>query len=191
MNEKSKNIDLTFITGNQHKADYLAKWLEMDVPHHKLDLDEIQSLDLQVVAEHKARQAFDVLRTPALVEDVALTFTAMGNLPGTFIKWFLEDLGIEKLAALAHSLGNQQAMASICYAHFDGKEISFFEQDIKGRIAPAPRGSKGFGWNAIFIPDGSDKTFAEMTDDEVRPFSPRFLAIEKLRAFLQDPSRTN
>lgn len=177
--------DLTFITGNQHKADYLAKWLNMDIPHHKLDLDEIQSLDLRVVAEHKARQAYEVLRSPVLVEDVALTFTAMGNLPGTFVKWFLEDLGLEKLAALAHSLENQQAVASICYAHFDGQEINFFEQDIKGQIAQQSRGNNGFGWNSIFIPEGSDKAFAEMADDEVRPFSPRFLAIEKLRAFLQ------
>jgi inosine triphosphate pyrophosphatase len=177
--------DLTFITGNQHKADYLAKWLDMDVPHHKLDLDEIQSLDLRVVAEHKARQAFEVLRTPVLVEDVALTFTAMGKLPGTLVKWFLEDLGVEKMATLAHSLEHQKAIASICYVFFDGQQIQFFEQDIPGRIASAPRGDKGFGWNCIFIPDGSDKTFAEMDDETVKPFSPRFLAIEKLRVFLR------
>lgn len=177
--------DLTFITGNQNKADYLAKWLNIEVPHHKLDLDEIQSLNLRAVAEHKARQAYEVLRTPALVEDVALTFTALGNLPGTFVKWFLEDLGIEKLASLAQSLEHQKAVASICYAYFDGQEMHFFEQDVNGSITPTPRGNRGFGWNAIFIPEGSDKTFAEMTDEEVEPFSPRFLAIEKLRAFLQ------
>lgn len=177
--------DLTFITGNQHKADYLALWLGIKVPHHKLDLDELQSLDLRVVAEHKARQAFEVLRTPVLVEDVALTFTAMGNLPGTFVKWFLEDLGVQKLADLAQGLEHQNAVASICYAYFDGQDIQFFEQDIQGNIVNEPRGDRGFGWNSIFSPQGSDKTFAEMTDDEVRPFSPRFLAIEKLRNFLQ------
>lgn len=182
-------IDLTFITGNQHKADYLAEWLNIDVPHHKLDLDEIQSLDLRIVAEHKARQAFEILRTPVLVEDVALTFTAMGNLPGTLVKWFLEDLGVEKMAALAQSLEHQKAVASICYVYFDGQEIKFFEQDVSGQITPTPRGDRGFGWNYIFMPDGSGKTFAEMDDETVKPFSPRFLAIEKLRAFLQPPIR--
>ena len=59
--------DLTFITGNQNKADFLAKHLGVPVAHHKLDLDEIQSLDPRVVVEHKVRQAYEVLNKPVLV----------------------------------------------------------------------------------------------------------------------------
>ena len=50
--------DITFVTGNQKKADYLAKYLGFPVKHQKLDLDEIQSLDLKQIVEHKVRQAF-------------------------------------------------------------------------------------------------------------------------------------
>jgi XTP/dITP diphosphohydrolase len=63
--------------------------------------------------------------------------------------------------------------------------MHFFENDVHGEVAPEPRGKYGFGWNAIFIPDGLDKTYAEMTDDEVRPFSVRAQAIDKIREFLQ------
>lgn len=85
--------DITFITGNQHKADFLAKHLGMPIAHHKLDLDEIQSTDLRVVVEHKAKQAYEILQKPVLVEDAGLTLTALGNLPGPFIKWFVAELG--------------------------------------------------------------------------------------------------
>lgn len=176
--------NITFITGNQHKVDYLVKWLEMPVRHHKLDLDEVQSLDLRTVAEHKARQAFEVLRTPVLVEDGALTFTAMGRLPGPLIKWFLQELDVEGLCRLATAQAHTGAIAAICYAYFDGRQIHFFEHEVPGRVINKPVGNNGFGWNAIFIPAGSDKTYAQMTDEELRPFSMRALAIKKLQAFL-------
>ncbi len=50
--------DFTFVTGNQNKVDYLSKYFGAPIKHIKIDLDEIQSLDLRKVAEHKARQAY-------------------------------------------------------------------------------------------------------------------------------------
>ena len=176
--------DLVFITGNQHKADYLAKWLGMPVEHQKVDLDEIQSLDAREVAEHKVRQAYERVQRPVLIEDVALTFTGLGRLPGTFIKWFLEELTVDGLCKLADGLSTREAVASITYALFDGTEVRYFEASVKGVITSEPRGDSGFGWNAIFLPDGSDKTYAEMTDEELKPFSHRAKAIDKLREYL-------
>lgn len=62
---------ITFITGNQNKADYLAQYLSVDIAHTKLDLDELQSRELSVVIEHKARQAYELIGTPVLAEDVS------------------------------------------------------------------------------------------------------------------------
>ena len=72
---------ITFITGNQKKADYLAKYLGLEVLHEKVDLDELQSLDLREIVEHKVRQAYEKVGKPVIVEDVSLTFTALGRLP--------------------------------------------------------------------------------------------------------------
>src|SRR2546423_6793745 len=145
--------DIVFITGNQHKADYLTKWLEMPLAHQKLDLDEIQSLDLCEVVEHKVRQAYNQAKRPVLVEDVALTFTAMGRVPGTFVKWFLEELGNDGLCRLADGLAHRGAVASICYGLYDGRRLEIFESHQPGHIAPEPLGEHGFGWNPIFIPE--------------------------------------
>lgn len=72
---------VTFITGNQNKADYLAKYLGFPVAHQKIHLDELQSLSLREIVEHKVKQAYDIIKKPVLVEDVSLEFSALGRLP--------------------------------------------------------------------------------------------------------------
>lgn len=177
-----------FISGNQHKVDLLIKWLGHSFEHQKVDLDEVQSLEIKVVAEHKARQAYDLVKKPVLVEDVSLMFDAMGRLPGTMIKWFLEELSPEGLAKLACSLEHQKARAVIVYALFDGKHMEFFEHTVHGHIASEPRsnGQFVFGWNEIFVPEGSEKTYAEMNEEELKQFSHRAPAVAKLRRYLDD-----
>jgi non-canonical purine NTP pyrophosphatase (RdgB/HAM1 family) len=177
--------DIVFITGNQHKADYLAKWLGMPINHQKVDLTEIQSLDAHEVVEHKVREAYKIVGSPVLVEDVSLTFHALGQLPGTLIKWFLEELDNDGLCKLLNSYEDRLATASITYGLFDGETVRMFEAAVPGSIPDEPRGDLGFGWNAIFVPDGTTKTYAEMTDEELEPFSHRAKAVAKLKEFLQ------
>lgn len=177
--------DLTFITGNQHKADFLAQHLGLPVAHHKLDLDEIQSLDPHVVVEHKVREAYEILRKPVLVEDAGLIFTAMGRLPGTYVKWFIEEIGYDGLLKLANSLPDQTAVARVSYGLYDGNELHFFDGEMRGRIAQeAFVGGIGFGFDPIFINEGYNKTRAEMTEEQYAQSSYRMPAIEKLRIFL-------
>ncbi len=176
---------LTFITGNQHKADYLARFLDEHVAHYKLDLDELQSLDPRTVIEHKVRQAYDVLKQPVLVEDSILTFTAMGRLPGTFIKWFENEMGVDGLAKLAHSLERPEAVGELRYALYDGGRMYLFEGEMRGRIAQEPRGSRGFGFDPIFINEGYDITRGEMTQEQYDTSSYRLQALKKLKSFLE------
>ncbi len=176
--------DLVFITGNQHKADYLAKWLHMPIMHQKVDLPEIQSLDLREVVEDKARRAYEIVKKPVLVEDVALSFDVYGRLPGTLIKWYIHELGNEKICRLLDNQPNRKALASICYCLYDGRTAHLFDASMHGSIADHPRGANGFGWDEIFISDGMDKTRAELDDDEQMRTSMRREAHDQLRAFL-------
>ena len=84
--------NITFITGNQNKTDYLLKYLGRPVDHIKLDLDEIQSLDLKEKVEHKVRQAYGKIKKPVIVEDVTSEFAALGGLPRPFIKFFVDKI---------------------------------------------------------------------------------------------------
>ena len=166
-------MNVTFVTGNQKKADFLAKYLGLPLTHKKLDLDEVQSLDLREIAEHKARQAYSIIRSPVLVEDISFTLSSMNGLPGPFIKWFIQEIGFEKLCRLADLSDERKAVTAVCYAYFDGREMKFFEGRLAGSVPQHPRGDDGFGFNGIFIPDGQDKTNAEMNEQEMEKYSLR------------------
>ncbi|MGD8373559.1 MAG: non-canonical purine NTP pyrophosphatase [Candidatus Woesebacteria bacterium] len=177
-------MQLTFITGNPSKASYVADWLNYDLDHHNLDLAEIQSLDLREVVEDKAKRAYDILQKPVLVEDVSLTFDALGRLPGTYVKWFIQEAGLENLCRMLDSHDDRSAMAKICYAIYDGQQINFFEGQMTGRISMQPMGDGGFGFDPIFINDGYNITRAQMQEDEFKNASHRYEALTKLSEFL-------
>lgn len=179
--------NVIFITGNQGKADFLAKHIDHPIAHQKIDLDEIQSLNLNEIAEHKVRQAYNAVHSPVLVEDVSLVFESIGSLPGTFIKWFEIELGLERICKLVDSLESRKAIASVCFAYFDGQNIKFFNGELPGSISDKPKGSGGFGFDPIFIPDGSEKTLAQMDEEELEKKSLRTTTVyPQIKKFLSE-----
>lgn len=177
---------VTFITGNQNKADFLTKFLDHPIGYRKIDLDEIQSLNSAKIVEHKARQAFTIINGPVLVEDITFSMESLGGrLPGPFIKWFIEEIGFEKLCRMADSDSDRKAITAVCYAYFDGDNLEIFRGEQKGTIPDHPRGDDGFGWNGIFIPEGSSKTNAEMNEEETQKFSLRTTTVyPQIKEFL-------
>lgn len=176
---------LTFITGNADKAKYLSDYFHIPVDHKRLDLKEIQSVSLKEVVEDKARRAYEIVKSPVLVEDVSLTFTALKALPGPLIKWFLETLGNDGLCSLLHGDKNRNAIAEVEFAICDEGGVHTFKGSIDGSIAESPHGEYGFGWDPVFIPKGYSKTWGEMTDDEKHATSMRKIALDKMATFLE------
>lgn len=182
---------VTFITGNQNKIDFMQKHIGISFSHQKLNLEEVQSMDLREISEYKARQAFKIIQSPVLVEDVGLYCEGLCGLPGPFVKWFLEAVGVNGICRLATNSDNSAATASICFTYFNGEEIKFFEGNVGGRISKEPKGNLGYGWDACFIPDGSTKTYAEMDDEEIKNFSLRVTTVfPKLKEFLAAIDKT-
>lgn len=182
-------MKVTFITGNPNKARMLKENLDYDVRHMKVELDEIQSVELKKIVEHKVRQAYEIVRSPVLVEDVSLKLDALGGLPGPLIKWFLEEMGAEGICEIANKFGNHKAVAEVCYGYFDGNTLKFFIGHKEGAIAPQTRG-EDFGWNRCFIPDGSSKTYAEMGGEEAKLFSLRSTTVyPEIKKFLSSLDR--
>lgn len=177
--------DLVFITGNENKAAQLAQWLGMDIPHQKVDLDEIQSLDLHEIVEHKARQAYAVVGKPVIVEDVGMIFTAFKQLPGPLVKWFEAGSSLEIMCRMLNDFDDRSAEAHTMYGLFDGEQLHCFEGIMRGTIANVPRGSNGFGFDSIFINEGQEQTRAEMDKETYSRTSYRQEALAKLRTFLQ------
>lgn len=176
-----------FITGNQNKADYLAKLLDLPLEHQKIDLDEIQSVSLEEVVKHKVRQAYEIAKRPVLVEDVALSFEALGGLPGPFVKFFVEaPNGLELLCRMLDGFDDRTATASCVFGYDDGQTVELLRSDLRGKIADHPRGEGGFGWDKIFCPDGyGGRTRAELSTEEDHATYVATKPITELRAFLQ------
>ena len=159
--------------------------MEYPVEHKELDLPEIQSLDLQEIAKHKAKEAYQKVQGPVLVEDTSLIFRALGNLPGPLVKWFLRELDNEGLCRLLDGAKDRSAQAKVCFCLYDGKDFKIFEGEINGTVADLPKGERGFGWDPIFIPEGKTKTWGEMEAEEQKEASMRRVALKKLEEYLK------
>lgn len=178
--------EVVFITGNQKKADYLSELLGHPIEHMKVDLDEIQSLDLREVVKHKLHLAYAEVHRPVLVEDVALEFTSLGRLPGTFIKWFLEERSLGAICDLVQR-GDRGATARCVFGYFDGTTETYFEGGMKGSVPEKPAGGGGYGWDPIFIPEGYSVTRAELSHEDDHRTYLQIKPIAKVSAFLTVP----
>ncbi len=173
-----------FITSNPAKAAQLSQYLNLEIQHKSLDLPEIQSLRLEEIIEQKAKAAFEIIKAPVLVEDTSLIFNALGKLPGPLIKWFLTELDNEGLCRILDGYAERGAIASTLFGLYDGQTLYTFSGEMKGAISEDPKGSQGFGWDPIFIPYGTHKTWSEMTDEERSHTSMRGIALKELEEFL-------
>jgi non-canonical purine NTP pyrophosphatase (RdgB/HAM1 family) len=175
-----------FITGNQFKADYLSRLLEIPLTHQKVDLDELQSVDLHEIVEHKVRQAYDVVGGPVLVEDVSLEFCALGALPGPYIKWFIEYAGAEACCRMLNGFTDRSAIIRCTFGYYDGQTVTMFDSAMNGQISREPRGENGYGFDTIFINDGFDITRAQMSQEvNEQTYRDEMKPIAAVRAFLQ------
>ena len=172
---------LKFVTSNSDKVREASDILECSLDQVSgLNIDEIQDSDIEKIVFHKAKQAFDELRCPVLVEDSGLIFTAWNGLPGALVKWFELSVGCHGLLKMLEGFENREAFAVCVAVVFDGQEMLLAKGERKGQIAHSMRGENGFGWDVIFIPEHHEKTYAEMNFNKKNTISHRRRAFEKL-----------
>lgn len=180
---------ITFLTGNPHKLEELqaiAADSQLTFESRKLDLDEIQSLSLQEVVADKAKRAYEALGVPIIVEDVSAGLQSLNGLPGTFIKFFEQELGRGALYKLSKAENDRITVTCIA-AYYNGETMLFGEGIMTGNLV-APRGEQGFGFDSVLVPDNQPdngrRTVAEMTAEEKNSFSHRAQALRNLIAQL-------
>lgn len=181
-------MKILFITGNEHKAKEASAILEgHEVVQLALDLPEIQSLNPEEIILEKlraARRKVEEKNAVILVEDVSFWIGETG-LPGPLIKWFKETIGPKGLVAFGKAFDTDKARAECNVGVLipGKKKPLFFKGAVKGRLV-APRGTSGFGFNPAFEPDGWEKTYAEMSEEEKNSISHRGKALEQLKEYL-------
>jgi len=186
---------LIFSSQNQHKISEVRSKLPSYISLSDLSEFNLTSeipetgKTLEENALIKAKFVYENFKVNCFADDSGLEVEILGNAPGVYSARYAgepknDEKNMDKLllALENHSNRNAQFRTVICLILL-GKEY-FFEGIIKGKIIHARKGKDGFGYDPIFIPDGYEKTFAEMTIEEKNKISHRALAVEKLVEFL-------
>jgi XTP/dITP diphosphohydrolase len=154
------------VTGNLGKIAEARLALGGDVETVLADLPEIQSLDYLEVVRAKADEAWRQVGRPLIVEEAGLDLAALNGFPGPLVKWMLEAVGAEGLSRTAASLGDVRATSRCFLFYKDGEQELIAEGRTDGTLILPRRGTHGFGWDPVFLPDGGTHTFAELTGPE-------------------------
>lgn len=178
---QNRRVELrpVFVTGRPEKAEE-ARRLGFRLERLALELPELQAIDPAEVVSDKARAAYARLLRPVVVEDSGLEILAWDRFPGALVKWLERSAGVEKIARMLDPFPDRSATATCVVAYFDGAGLFCGRGTVSGSIASRPRGTAGFGWDSLFIPQGDDRTFAEMGPGEKDRVSHRRRAWEAL-----------
>ena len=172
-------MNITFVTSNSDKVREAEKILDTSLKRENLDLKEIQSLSIEEVVRDKAKRAFEELGEPVIVDDTGLFIQEWDGFPGPFSRWFNKAVGIERLCKMIEK--NREAEAITAVGFCRKGEVEVFKGAVEGEISWKPRGDSGFGWDPIFVPEGYDKTFAELCSDVKNKISMRRKAFLKFK----------
>ncbi len=177
-----------FATGNTSKFNEARSILGshgIAVGMLRLKGDEVQSESLQEIAEKSVQNAYRKSHLPIFVEDAGLFIGALSGFPGPYAAYVYKTIhngGILKLMeGIEDRRATFQSVISYCDDQNTVDPLSFYGES-KGEITTEERreqGKSGFGFDPIFQPDGSSKTFAEMTIAEKNGYSHRAMAIRK------------
>lgn len=188
-------MKLIFATNNQHKVEeirtVLAEGLEIvTLKEAGIDIDIPEPFHtLEENASAKAKTIYDLTTINCFSEDTGLEVVALNGEPGVKSARYAGDnrsfdANIDKLLInLADKTDRTAQFRTVISLIIDGNETQF-EGICKGKIIESRKGGQGFGYDPVFIPEGSTKTFAEMDTKEKGIFSHRRKATDKLVAFL-------
>ena len=174
-------------TGNRHKYDEARQVLsELGVELEFLEVEkvEIQADDPAEIAAYSLGQMGDEGR-PVVVEDAGLFIDHYGGFPGPYSEYALRKLDLPGILKLMEGVEDREASYKSIVAYRHEGEIRSFFGIVKGWIAHSMRGTGGFGYDPIFVPDeGDGRTFGEMTEEEKNALSHRARAFRRLGEWL-------
>ncbi len=180
-------MKLYFVTISEYKSKEVPAYLldsGIDLEIIKYKVQEILHKDLEIIVMDKVTKAFVELGVPCVVEHGGLFIDALNGLPGGLSKVVWDNIG-DKLCNFIKNGDSREATAKSVIGYCDGKRRHLFIGETRGIIADRGRGEYRFQWDPIFIPEGSDRTNAEMGFPEKGKYSQAAKGWGKLVQFLK------
>ena len=179
-----------FKTSNPHKFDEAKEIFK----RYGIELEQIPETYREIQADSLEEVVKDALKTienigrGVFIEDAGLFIKALNGFPGVYSSYIENTIGNDGILKLMEDVDDRSAvfMSVVGFKGFKGFkdfDAMIFKGEVKGEIAFESRGTEGFGYDPIFIPEGYKKTFAEDFELKTR-ISHRRRAIEKLARFI-------
>ena len=172
-----KSFDLFFVSSNSHKYHETKKILDsfgITIGFLKSDLVEIQSNSLKDIAMKKAQNAFSKHKKPIIIEDDGLFIDSLEGFPGPYSSYVFKTIGNKGILNLLKENRKAKFISIITYC--DKNFLESFDGKLDGTISKSQKGD-GWGYDPIFIPKNSSKTFAENNDKN--KLSHRYKSLKK------------
>ena len=179
-----KSYDLFFASSNIQKFKEAKKILnefEINLGFFKCKLEEIQSNSLKEIAKNKAEQAFKKCKKPIIVEDDGIFIDSLNGFPGPYSSYVFNTIGNKGILKLLKK--NRKAKFVSVISFYDKKNFETFESKLNGNISKEIIGT-GWGFDPIFIPCKSKKTFAQLKNKN--KLSHRFKSLKKFSNWYLD-----
>ena len=188
---------IVFATNNRHKLDEVEAILG-----HKFELISLKEVGcqedipetgetLEENALQKARYVYSHFHTDCFADDTGLEVEALNGAPGVYSARYAggnghdSEANMRKLLQELEGVENRKARFRTVFALIVNGKEHLFEGIVNGTIIKVRRGTSGFGYDPVFVPNGYDKTFAELGDDIKNRISHRAVASDKLCKFLK------
>lgn len=188
---------IVFATNNRHKLDEVEAILG-----HKFELISLTEVGchedipetgetLEENALQKARYVYSHFHTDCFADDTGLEVEALNGAPGVYSARYAggnghdSEANMRKLLQELEGVENRKARFRTVFALIVNGKEHLFEGIVNGTIIKVRRGTSGFGYDPVFVPNGYDKTFAELGDDIKNRISHRAVASDKLCKFLK------
>ena len=183
--------DLYFITSNKGKHKEVANKLidsDINVIQKNLGYPEIQANSLKDVVNFGVNHIIKSFHKPFIIEDAGLFIKILNDFPGVYSADVFYKLGCKGILKLLEDFkkDREACFKSVISYVDEDTNIHIFTGECFGMIGFEESGSDGFGYDPIFVPNGENKTFAEMTVDEKNRFSHRGNSLNKLLEFLNE-----
>ena len=188
-------LQLLAATGNKHKIEEFRKLLQDlnsrvnivtpdTLPNFPALIEDGKSFEEN--AERKAEQASAYADMAAFADDSGLEVEALDGAPGIYSARYAGEgaTDAQRIAKLLDAMKgktNRKArFVCVIAIAYRGDDVALFRGEVHGTIAEAPRGSNGFGYDPVFIPEDTGKTFSQLGEDVKNQISHRARAVEKL-----------
>lgn len=173
---------LYFITSNKGKVQKATQKLrplgfsvvQKDLGYPEIQADTLEEVALQGIAYVQAR-----FKKPFMLEDAGLFIDALQGFPGVYSKYVFFTIGLSGILRLLENIEKRRAVfRSVIAYSTPGSPPIIAIGECKGTIHTVQQGKNGFGYDPLFLPDGSQRTFGEMTTQEKNMYSHRSKALD-------------